>query len=196
MEEKNGLVQKLNTNLKSVEEENCNLRRQITDVNSQFGMDYKYTTTELLDSMKQIETNPKLEQDKLFAKFNIVCKKLYEMKIAFNDVRNTINCDIFNIENSVDTIKRLSEAEKCKQKLLIQVHKLKDKNCLVDDELTRRNKKIKELQRENDFYLCKINKQKKQLQEWNIKKENVSVSKNNCEQVEQKTNFCCVQKNI
>jgi len=195
MEEKNSLVKKLSSNLKSMEEENCNLRNQITDANSQFGMG-EYTTTELLDSVKQFETNPKLKQDKLSAKFNIVCKKLHEMKIAFSDVRNTINCDIFNIENTVDTIKRLSEAEKCKQKLLIQIHKLKDKNCLVDDKLIRRNKKINELQRENEYYICKINKQKKQLQEWNIKKENVSSSKNNCEQAEQKNNCCCIQKNI
>lgn len=196
MEEKNGLIQKLNTNLKSIKEDNCNLRRQITDVNSQFEMDSKYTSPELLDSMKQVETNPRLEQNKLTAKFNIVCKKLYEMKIAFNDVRDTINCDIFNIGTEVDTIKRLSEAEECKQKLLIQVHKLKDKNCLVDDELSRSNKKIKELQRENEYYVCKIKKQKKQLQEWNIKKENFSLWKNNCRQVEQKHNCCCGQKNI
>lgn len=173
-----------------MEEENCNLRKQITDVNSQLaGINSKYTKTELLDSMKQVETNSKLEQDRLSAKFNTVCEKLYEMKIAFSDVKNTINCDIFNIENTVDMIKKLSEAEKCKQQLSIQMHS-------VDDELTRRNKKIKDLQRDNDYYVSKINKQKKQLQEWNLKKENVSLSKKNCEHTKQKNNCSCGQKNI
>lgn len=190
MEEKNDLIKKLNTNLKSMEEENCNLRSQITDVNSKFEMNSKNTINKLLDSMKQVETNSKLEQDKLSAKFNIVCEKLYEMKIAFSDVKNTINCDLFHIENTVDAIKRLSEAEKSKQKLLSQIHKLKDKNCLADDELSRRNKKIKDLQRENEYYVCKINKQKKQLQECNLKKENVSLSKKNCEQAKQKKKNC------
>jgi len=198
MEEKNDIIKVLNTNLKSLEEQNCNLRKQITDVNSQFGMNSKYTTNELLDSKKQVETNSKLEQDKLSAKFNIVCEKLYEMKTAFSDVQNAINCDVFHIENTVDTIKRLSEADKCKQRLLNQIHKLKDKNDLVEDELRRGNKKIKELQRENEYYVCKIKNQKKQLQEWHFKKENVSLSKKSCEQDKQKNNYCSCyrQKNI
>lgn len=197
MKEKNDLIEKLKTNLKSMEEENCNLRLQITDVNSQFGINPKYTTNEFLDSMKQVETNSKLEQDKLSAKFNIVCEKLYEMKIAFSDVKNAINCDIFHIENTVDTIKRLSEKDKYKQKLLNQIYKLKDKICLVEGELSRKNRKIKELQRDNEFYVCKINKQKKQLQEWTLKKENVSLSKKSCEQDKQKNDCSCYrQKNI
>ena len=36
MEEKNYLIKELNINLKSMDEENCNLHKQITDVHSQF----------------------------------------------------------------------------------------------------------------------------------------------------------------
>jgi len=115
MEEKNCLIKTLNTNLKSMEEENCNLRNQITDVNSQFGMNSKYTTNEPVDSMKQVETNLKLEQHKL-------SEKLYEMKTAFSGVKNSINCDIFHIENGLDTIKRPTQGDKCKHKLLKQNH--------------------------------------------------------------------------
>ena len=57
----------------------------------------KYTTNESLDSMKQVETNSKLEQDKLSTTFNIVCEKLCEMKTAFSDLKNAINCDIFHV---------------------------------------------------------------------------------------------------
>ena len=104
MEEKNGLIKKLNTNLKSKEEENCNLREQITDVNRQLGLNSKFTTNEPLKSMKHVETNSKLEQDKLSAKFNIVCEKLCEMKTAFSDVKNAINCDIFHVENAASSL--------------------------------------------------------------------------------------------
>eukprot|EP00102_Acyrthosiphon_pisum_P024608 XP_016661818.1 PREDICTED: intracellular protein transport protein USO1-like [Acyrthosiphon pisum] len=197
MEEKNGLIKKLNTNLKSMEEENYNLRKQITDMNSQFGMNSKFTTNEPLNSIKQDETTSKLEQDKLSTKFNVVCEKLYEMKTAFSDVKNAINCDICHVENTVDTIKRLTEVETCKQKLLKQIRHLKDKNNVMEDVLTSRNNIIKELQRQNEHYVSKINKQKKQLQEWNLKNQNCSISKKICEQDKQKNNCSCYrQKNI
>jgi len=196
MEEKNGLIKKLNTNLKSKEEENCNLRKQITDVNRQFGLNSKFTTNESLNSMKHVETNSKLEQDKLSAKFNIVCEKLYEMKTAFSDVKNAINCDIFHVENTVDTIKRLTEAETSNQKLLKQIRHLKDKNHVMENELSSRNIIIKELERQNEYYVSKTNKQKKQLQEWNLKKQNCSLSKKTFEQDKQKNNCSCYrQKN-
>jgi len=146
--------------------------------------------------MKQVDINSKLEQKELSDKFNIVCKKLNETKIAFSDVKNTINCDIFDIENTVDTIRKLSEAEKFKQKLLIQIQKLKDKNCFANEKLSRRNKKINELLRENEYNISKINKQKKLLQDWNGKKENVSLLKMSCEPAKHKINCFCKQKNV
>jgi len=197
MEEKNCSIKNLNTNLKSMEEENCNLRKQITDMNNQFRMNSTYRTNEPVDSMKQVETNSKFEQDKLSAKFNIVCQKLYEMKTAFSDVKNSINYDILHVENTVDAIKRQTEAEKCNQKLLKQIRHLKDKNNVVEDELNSKNNIIKELQRQNEYYVSKINKQKKQLQEWNFQKQNCSSSKKICEQDKQKNNCPCYrQKNI
>jgi hypothetical protein len=146
--------------LKSIEEENCNLRTKI-NMNSRFDVNCKCTTTEHLNSMKRAETNSEFEQEKLSAKFNTVCEKLYETKIAFSDVRNTINCDIFNIENKVDIMQKLLEVENSKKRLLIQNQQLKDKNSLTNEELIVKNKKIKKLQRENDYYNCKINKQNK-----------------------------------
>eukprot|EP00102_Acyrthosiphon_pisum_P020333 XP_016657543.1 PREDICTED: intracellular protein transport protein USO1-like [Acyrthosiphon pisum] len=194
MEEKNGLIKKLNTNLKSMEEENYDLRKQITDVNSRFGMNSKFTTTKPLNSIKQNETTSKLEQNKLSTKFNIVCEKLYEMKTAFSDVENAINRDICHVENTVDTIKRLTEAETCKQKLLKQIRHLKDKNNVMEDVLTSRNNKIKELQRQNEHYVSKINTQKKQLQEWNLKKQNCPISKEICEQDKRNNNCSCYRQ--
>jgi len=60
-------------------------------VNSRFGMDCKSTAIEILDSIKQVETNSKSEQENLSTKFNIICEKLYETKIAFCDVQIAIN---------------------------------------------------------------------------------------------------------
>lgn len=147
--------------MKSTEKENCDLRKQI-NVYSRFGVDSKCATTKVFeDSTKQIEKMSKLKQDELSAKCNVVCAKLYETKIAFSDFKNTINGTIFNIENMLDITKQFSEAEKCKHKLIIQNEKLKDKICMADEELSRKNQKIKELQRENECFVSKICKQKK-----------------------------------
>ncbi|KAE9524521.1 hypothetical protein AGLY_015109, partial [Aphis glycines] len=174
IEEKNDLVKTLNTNLKSIKEENCNLRRKI-NMNSRFGMDCK-STNEILDSIKQFETNSKSEQENLSTKFNIVCEKLYETKIAFCDVKNSINCDILNIGNTADVMKKLLEVENCKKSLLNQNQQLIYKNDLMEKELIGRNKKIKELKQKNDYYVNKINKMKKKLLDFNLKKDNVSCS--------------------
>jgi len=72
-----------------------------------------------------------------------VCKKLYEIKIAFSDVKNSINCNILNIENMVDTMKKLLEVENCTNNSLLNHYlQLIDKNSLMEKELIGRNNKI------------------------------------------------------
>jgi len=142
-------------------------------------MDCKSTTEIQDDSIKQFETNSKSEQENLSTKFNIVCEKLYETKIAFCDVKNSINCDILNIGNTADAMKKLLEVENCKNSLLNKNQKLIYKNALMEKELIGRNKKIKELKQKNDYYVNKIDKMKKQLLDLNLKKDNVSVLNKN-----------------
>jgi len=142
-------------------------------------MDCKCTTTEILDSIKQVEKNSKSEQENLSTKFNIVCEKLYETKIAFCEVKNSINCDILNIGNTADAMKKLLEVENCKNSLLNQNQQLIYKNALIEKELIGRNKKIKELKQKNNCYVNKISKMKKLLLDLNLKKDNVSALKNN-----------------
>lgn len=117
-----------------------------------------------LQGMKSKEVKEKLkcEQEMLSAKFNTVCKKLHETNIAFHEAKSIIKNNLSNMHNSVSAMTELAE-ENEEKKITLEVQKLKD------EKLCYMTRKTKELQRENEYYVLKINKQKKQLQQFRDK---------------------------
>lgn len=140
--------------------------------------------TEIFDTKshtKQVEKKLKLGQETLSNKLMIVCNKLHETKCAFDEVKCFINNDVSsNIKRTETQISKLIEEEQKQQQMEIQVQQLKKENCIKDETLHHMNKKIKELQKDNEYNIAKINKQIKQLYEWKFKIENTQTSENNC----------------
>lgn len=160
-------MEKLKAILKSKEEDLCNLHTKLKEAYDR--MDLEFTTIEHADTkshMKQVEKNKfKFEQDVLTNKFYIVCKKLRETKIAFDEAKHIINHDVHKINNVVMDITKQSEEEKNNQKkMMFLAQQLKEEICIKDSlhkELCQMNMKIIDLQRKNECNILKIHKQKK-----------------------------------
>lgn len=157
---------------------------QFNNNTNRIGTDVKCCTKNEFTSdenfhVKQMEENSRIELEMLSNKFKIVCEKLRETNDAFEEAKNIINDDIFNIENTVTNVKNLIEAEYNSQKTAIQIQQLIDDNRVKDEKICFMNKKIKKLQRENQYNVQKINKLKIESQERKLIKENIQLLENN-----------------
>lgn len=201
MDEKNDTIKKLNTDLKSKEDELCNAQKKLKYVCNRLRLEFKCQQTELLnpDSPdEQMEKKVNFEQGALPLKFKIVCEKLCETKTALDEAKDIIQNDVCSIKNRVMAIEKLSVGEENKQyKVLeLQARQLKETNCLKDEELRRMNKKFKELERENECNILKINEQKAKLQEskWII--ESIQLLETKSELPNQENNYFSLQKKL
>lgn len=143
--------------MKCKEDELCNARKQLNDLCSRSReMElYGIKSKEMKDKLKR-------EQEILSVKFKTVCKKLYETNVAFNEAKSIIKNNVSHIYNTASAISEVTE-ETEQKKISLEIQKLKD------EKLYYMTRKIKELQQENDCNVLKINKQKKQLQEFRDK---------------------------
>lgn len=154
--------------MKTQEEELCKVRKKLKYVCNRLRFEYKCQKMKLPNSnshYEQMGKNGNFDQEILPSKFKTVCEKLRETKIAYDEAKNMIQNDVSNIKNTVLAIVKLSEGKENNQykDLALQVQKLKEINCLKDEELRRMNKKIKDLERENECNALKIDKHRNRL---------------------------------
>lgn len=170
------MIKKLKTDLKCKDEELCKVSKICNDALNQIVIDFKHLKTELSDTKShtsQVEKKLKIEREVISNKLMTVCNKLQETKCAFDEAKCLINDDVSKIKSAITKISKLTEGEENKQQNLEkQVQQLKEESCIKDEALCRMNKKIKDLQLNNEYYKTKFNKQIKQLQEWKLKIEN------------------------
>lgn len=135
---------------------------------------------------------------KLSDKLKNVSEKLYETTVAFGEAKILINDEIFmNISpEPPGKANHPGEVEKNRQKLMVRLQKLKEDNDVKDKELSRMSKKIRELNREREYDGMKINKQRKQLQEWKSKIENITLIENGYEQFKKERDSFCLQDKL
>lgn len=105
-------------------------------------------------------------------KFKIVCQKLRETKLAYDEAKFIMNYDVCKIKNAVSEITKQSEEENNQNKLTILIQQLKEENCIKDKKLCHMNMKIRDLEIEKKNNVLKINKQRKLIK--NMKMENRS----------------------
>lgn len=169
---------------------------QLNNTNSGTSIDIKCTkadfTSDVKLRMKQIEEKSRIKLEILSNKLEIVCEKLRETDIAFNEAKNIINHNLYNIESSVTNMKDLTGAEHNPT-----IQKLIDDCRAKDEELYFANKKIKKLQRENQCNFQKINKLKIQLRERNLIKEHIQLLEYNYNRFKgDHDNFLLLQKKL
>lgn len=176
VEEKNNVIARLKAKLKAKEEELCNGYKRINEAHAQFGTDYKCLKTELTDTKSQtklVVKKLKLERDVLSNQLAAVCDQLHQTELAFDEAKAVIDNDLVGIKNTVTELSSLGKGDESRHgRMAAQVQKLIEDNSVKNVHLGRINKKIKELQRDSERKVSKINKQLKQLQEWKWKMEN------------------------
>lgn len=180
--------------MKFKEDELLCVLEKLNDTNSRLSTNTNCPKTELSHSKLHTRQMLKKPQLELTNKFKVVCEKLQETKNAFDEAKNIINNDIFNIKNTLTTITQLKEIEHNPQKMVIKIQELIKENGLKDEGIYCMDKKIKKLQRENEFNVLKINKQKKQLQEWKLKIENIKLLENNYNRFKEGNDCSCLQE--
>lgn len=176
VEEKNNVIAKLKAKLKAKEEELCNGYKRINEAHARLGTDYKGLKTEPTDTKSQTKLvlkKLKLERDVLSNQLTAVCDQLHKTELAFDEAKAAIDSDLVGIKNTVTELSSLSRGDESKHdRMAAQVQKLIEDNSVKNVHLGRINKKIKELQRDSEYKVMKINKQLKHLQEWKWKMEN------------------------
>lgn len=129
------------------------------------------TKTEHIEAkthMKQAEKKYKYEGNVLTNKFKIVCQKLRETKIAYDEAKYIMNHDVYKIKNSVTELIKPSEEEDNNQnKLKILVQQLKEENYIKNKKLYQLNMKVKNLELEKK---SKISTQKRLMRNMKIEK--------------------------
>lgn len=129
----------------------------------------KRTKSECTDPCKSqrvkqaCENRAQLEREALYCKFKVVCEKLQETKIAFDEAKSIINNDIFNIKNTATKMSKMPGMECDPHKMMCQIQQLIEENGAKDEEIYCMSKKIKKLQKENECNILKINKLKKTI---------------------------------
>lgn len=195
--------------MKSKEEELCYVFEQLSDSSNRLCVDMKRKRPEFtsdpctshhVQKQKCESIKAQLDRETLSCKFKIVCEKLQETKTAFDEAKNIINNDIFNIKNTASTFAKMTGVGHCSpQKMICQIQQLIEENGVKDEEIYCMNKKIKKLQKENEYNVLKINKLKKTVAnhpESKYKVENIKILEKNPNRFKQDHECACLKRRL
>lgn len=208
MDDTNCMAVQLKMNLKSNEDELCDVRRQLeyrikecdrlNEMNEILDKDFKcikMKLAEVKECAAQVEENLTLERETLSNELKIKDKILSEIEVQYDKAKCEINGEKHKVKQLTEKLAKVFKDKGYNQiELKNEMMMLKKENCSKEDDIRNLKKKIEKLQQKNKCNVMEINSQKIQLEErecqLNLKQ--ITLMSERIE-AENQTPICCTE---